>query len=100
MANANNAERSFRQFLRATFKARMAHDDEGHFVTVIKGKTAKTQIQNVDTVLASLYEQAKPVKETSRAVTFAYKQGKGKNGQEAEITVSLADRVLTMVSKH
>lgn len=99
MSTIANAERSFRQFLRATFKARMSHDEDGHFITTVKGKTAKAQIQNPNTVLAVLYDKAKVVKETNKAVTFAYQEGK--KGPQAEITVSLTeDHMLTMVSKH
>ena len=92
-------EKAFRQFLRATFKARMACDEEGKNVTSIKGRTAKAQIRNVHTVLENLRAQAKVVKETNRSVTFSYQQGK--KGPVAEITMSLADdHMLTMVSKH
>jgi C4-type Zn-finger protein len=92
-------EKAFRQFLRSTFKARMACDESGNNITSLKGKTAKAQIRNVDTVLENLRAKAKVLKETNRSVTFAYQQGK--KGPSAEITVSLADdRTLTMVSKH
>lgn len=92
-----NAEKSFRKFLRANFKARMTRDADGHHVTTIRGRTATTQLQNVDTVIENLKARGKIMKETNRSVTFEYQEGK--KGPKAEITVSLHDHVLKMVSK-
>lgn len=93
-----NAEKSFRKFLRANFKARMTRDAEGHHFTTVHGRTATAQLQNVDTVIENLRAKGKIMKETNRSMTFEYQDGR--KGPKAEITVSLTgDHVLKMVSK-
>lgn len=93
-----NAEKSFRKFLRANFKARLTRDVDGHHFTTIRGHTATAQLQNVETVLENLRAKGKIMKESNRSVTFAYQEGK--KGPKAEITVSLTgEHVLKMVSK-
>jgi hypothetical protein len=86
-------ERDFRQFLRANFRARLALHD-GAANTPVRGKTARAEIKNVNTVLAELAENAKLVRETAHTHTFDYKSGKVR----AEITLTDSGN-LTMVNK-
>lgn len=78
-------EKSFRKFLRATFKARFVTAD-GEFITTIKGKTAKAEIQNPATVLEHLGAAAKLVADTGKAMTFLYQENK--KAPKAKITVA------------
>lgn len=78
-------EKSFRKFLRATFKARFV-TDHGEFVTTVKGKVAKAEIQNPTTVLEHLGAAAKLVADTGKAMTFLYQENK--KAPKTEITVT------------
>lgn len=92
-------ERAFRQFLRATFKARLRLDSEGHGIGSMRGNTAKAELSNARTVMEALHNECKVVKETAKSATFAYQSGK--KGPRATITLAhVGDRdILTMVTK-
>jgi Leu/Phe-tRNA-protein transferase len=80
-----NVEKSFRKFLRASFKARFVTVD-GAFNTVCKGKVSKAEIQNPATVIENLEAAAKLLKDSGKAMTFLYQADK--KSPKAEITVS------------
>ena len=81
-------EKSFRKFLRATFKARFV-TVEGQYNTTCKGKVSKAEIQNPATVIEHLEAAAKLVKESGNAMTFLYQENK--KAPKAEITVSVGE---------
>jgi hypothetical protein len=83
-----NVEKSFRQFLRSHFKARIARNDDGAFVTSVKGKTAKAEIKNFNTVVENLTEVGKLVSESAKATVFNYTAPKAEGGQKMQITVA------------
>lgn len=96
-----NVEKSVRQFLRANFKARIARDESGAFVTSVKGKTSKVEIKNFNTVVANMSESCKLVSESAKAVVFQYQAPKKEGGAKATITVAHvgAHDYVTMVSQ-
>lgn len=95
-----NIEKAFRNFVRANFKARMARNENGEFVTQVKGKTAKTVIQNFDTVMANLSERCKLVSENNKQAVFQFQASKKEGGVRATITVAHVGNndVLTVVA--
>jgi len=95
----SNIERGFRHFLRQQFRARLARDENGNNVTSVKGKTSRAEISNGATVLEALHEKCKVVKESARAVTFAYQSGK--KGPKSLITLTHTNGhdVLTLTVK-
>jgi len=100
MANAHNIaseqEIAFRKFLRATFRARFARDENKVPLTSLKGKTAKAEIKNANTVMAELSEQCRLVKETAKGAVFAF--GKGNKKAQISFTQVGDTHVLTMIA--
>jgi len=82
-------ERAFRIWLRATFKARIVHDEQG-FVMKTKGKTTKVEIQNARTVMTNLLSSraCKLLKESAKASVFRYTLPKKEGGGDMTITLS------------
>lgn len=96
-----SVEQSFRDFVRAQFKAKLIKNDDGEFA-VARGHSVKAEIANPDVVLEALSERCKVLRRTKRGVVFAYKTSKAEGGVKAEINVSrvMGHDYLTMTTEH
>lgn len=94
-------ERVFRAFVRAHFHARLARDEDKHYLTTIRGNTAKAEVRNPDTVLAWMRKTCKLVSETRSGATFLYQAPKREGGMSATLSLKHhGDRdVFTMITK-
>ncbi len=93
---AMSFERAIRKWIRANFKARIVHDENG-FVMSVKGKTTKFEIQNPSTVLAHLQEKAKMISESAKMHSFTFQESKKAPKLSIKLSVVGDANVLTMV---